>query len=386
MIRPMAVAFGLSTGPVVGLGFARFAYALVLPAMRDELGWSFGTAGQQNTANAVGHLAGAVIAAPIARRIGERRAFLGGLVVTALALLGTAALSDTLGLLVLRVISGTGGSVCFVVGGGLTSRAGLGLSGRRATVLLGVYFAGSGAGVVLSGLVVPVVEAAWGWRAAWLLMGGLGLLVLFAAVPAARAVPPEEKPAATRARRGWPVGRLAALLAAYGLFGTGYIAYMTFIVAYLKQAGAGAGEVTAFWTVLGLAAVAGGFLWGAVLSSVNGGVGTALVLVVLAAGALVPLLSTGAVAAFCSAALFGVAFLNVMTAVTTTARNLLPPARWTPAIAGLTVAFALGQCVGPFVSGLVSDGPGGIKAGLALGFALIVLAALVALTQPRRTA
>ena len=38
----------------------------------------------------------------------------------------------------------------------------------------------------------------------------------------------------------------------------GYIAYMTFIVAYLKQAGAGTTQVSLFWTVLGLAAVAGG--------------------------------------------------------------------------------------------------------------------------------
>jgi len=39
------VALGLAAGPVVALGFTRFAYALLLPAMRADLDWSFATAG-----------------------------------------------------------------------------------------------------------------------------------------------------------------------------------------------------------------------------------------------------------------------------------------------------------------------------------------------------
>ena len=46
-------------GPAVALGLARFAYALLLPAMRADLSWSFADAGAMNTANAVGYLAGA---------------------------------------------------------------------------------------------------------------------------------------------------------------------------------------------------------------------------------------------------------------------------------------------------------------------------------------
>ncbi|MGH3781376.1 MAG: hypothetical protein ACRDRO_12310, partial [Pseudonocardiaceae bacterium] len=40
----LLVALGLAVGPAVALGFARFAYALLLPPMRSSLHWSFATA------------------------------------------------------------------------------------------------------------------------------------------------------------------------------------------------------------------------------------------------------------------------------------------------------------------------------------------------------
>ena len=44
----------LSLGGAVALGFARFAYALLLPAMRADLHWSFTLSGAMNAANALG--------------------------------------------------------------------------------------------------------------------------------------------------------------------------------------------------------------------------------------------------------------------------------------------------------------------------------------------
>jgi hypothetical protein len=38
--RPVWLIIGLSIAPAIGLGICRFAYALVLPGMRDSLDWS----------------------------------------------------------------------------------------------------------------------------------------------------------------------------------------------------------------------------------------------------------------------------------------------------------------------------------------------------------
>jgi predicted MFS family arabinose efflux permease len=77
------IALGLALCPAIAVGLARFAYALLLPVMRADLGWSYALAGGMNTANAAGYLIGAVVAARLSSRLGSHRCFIGGLVVTA---------------------------------------------------------------------------------------------------------------------------------------------------------------------------------------------------------------------------------------------------------------------------------------------------------------
>lgn len=55
-LRPWMVVAGLSLGPAVSNGLARFAYGLILPAMQADLSWNFTGAGRLNTANVAGHL------------------------------------------------------------------------------------------------------------------------------------------------------------------------------------------------------------------------------------------------------------------------------------------------------------------------------------------
>ena len=44
-VTHLGIVAGLAMGPAVGLGLGRFAYALLLPAMRADLGWSYAMAG-----------------------------------------------------------------------------------------------------------------------------------------------------------------------------------------------------------------------------------------------------------------------------------------------------------------------------------------------------
>ncbi|HET9122164.1 MAG TPA: YbfB/YjiJ family MFS transporter, partial [Acidiferrobacteraceae bacterium] len=63
----VGAVWALAMGPAVALGFARFAYALILPAMRSDLGWSLALAGAMNAANGLGYLGGALLAATLGR-------------------------------------------------------------------------------------------------------------------------------------------------------------------------------------------------------------------------------------------------------------------------------------------------------------------------------
>ena len=53
-IAAWRLAVCLSLGSAIALGLARFSYALLLPPMKADLGWTFAQAGALNTANAAG--------------------------------------------------------------------------------------------------------------------------------------------------------------------------------------------------------------------------------------------------------------------------------------------------------------------------------------------
>jgi predicted MFS family arabinose efflux permease len=71
-------ACGLALGAAVSLGITRFAYGVLLPPMRADLGWSYLLAGAMNTANAVGYLVGAMSVPALMRRWGPSAVLLAG--------------------------------------------------------------------------------------------------------------------------------------------------------------------------------------------------------------------------------------------------------------------------------------------------------------------
>ena len=379
----LRIALSLALAPAVAVGLARFAYALLLPPMRANLHWSFATAGVINTANTLGYLLGAVGTSMVIRRYGTRRAFVASLGITVIALLATGSTGNIDVLVILRTVAGASGAVTFISGAGLVAAATSAISPYRATSLLGIYYAGGGAAIVASGLVIPYLLAATSpaddWRWGWVLLGGLGVVAFAIATPVALAQ--AEPPVPPRPDRHWPVRRFVPVLVSYGLFGAGYIAYMTFIVAFLENHGTGPGGITVFWVVLGMASVVGAFAWARLISRLNGGRGLAMVLAVLAVGAILPLISHSPVATIGSALLFGGSFLSVVTAVTVIVRHSLQLHHWTAAIAGLTIAFAVGQSIGPVLAGVLSDGPTGLSVGLSLSVGMILAGLAVALTQ-----
>jgi predicted MFS family arabinose efflux permease len=384
----IGVILGLAMGPAVALGLARFAYALLLPAMCADLGWSFADAGSMNTANAVGYLLGSLTAAPVARHLGDKRVFAAGLVLTALAL-GASGLTASFHLLLaLRLLAGVTGAVSFVLGAGLASAAVTSAHPAHAPTVLGVYFSGNGIGIAVSAVAVPPLLASLGWHAGWLVLGALALAAAFAGWSVLGRIPlPSHE--LSQARGGWSLRFLACALLSYGLFGAGYIAYATFIIAYLRHdMGFSGGAITLFWTLLGLAAVAGAFAWGPVLGRLKGGWGAVATMTLLTTGVALPLLGSDRAGIYLSALLFGGSIMAVVAANMSFVRRAARPHAWTEAMAVMTAAFGAGQCVGPYLSGLLSDGPQGVRAGLWLSAYILLAAILIAALQrePRRQA
>ncbi len=376
----LLTAASLSLAAAVALGLARFSYALLLPPMRADLAWSYFTAGAMNTANAAGYLAGALLAPRLLARLDARRFMLAGVALSAglLALHG-AARADAL-LYAVRFAAGTASAAGFVGGGLLAAR----LAQRapaHAGLVLGVYYGGVGLGIVASALgLPPLLEIpAAGWPGGWVAVGLLSAVFGLAAARGTRSLTAPPTPGASRAAFAWRP--YAFGLAGYGLFGIGYIGYMTFVITLLREQGHAAGTVSAFYALLGVGVVVSSWLWAGLLQRHRGGLPLALLNALLALATALPLLGGPVVAAFASGALFGAVFLSVVASTTALVRHNAEPAAWPAGIAAFTVVFAAGQIVGPSVVGWVADGPGGLERGFALSAAALALGAVLAAFQ-----
>jgi len=390
----LGLAVCISMAAAVSLGMTRFAYALLLPPMRDDLLWSYTLAGAMNTFNAAGYLVGALLTPLVLRRLGAVRVLIGGAFAATAFMAMTGFLTDTAALLFQRFLAGVASAAVFVSGGLLAARLGAHIPSQSG-LLLGVYYGGTGWGIVLSALMVPAslswaqaqaVDHPWSWSW-WFLAGLCALLSMLIALirsPLNRWAP-ESLPSVAATRSAQPAGKawrpwLFALLG-YGCFGVGYIGYMTFVVALLREQGAMPSDITLFYALLGIAVVVSSWVWAGLLNRYRGGQALSILSALLSVATVIPALTAAWPMMMLSGLIFGVVFLSLVASTTAMVKHNLPPEAWASGISAFTVIFALGQIVGPVVVGWIADGEGGLQRGLLFSALALLLGSYFAWQQ-----
>ena len=395
LLRLLALAAVLSLGAAVSLGITRFAYGLLLPTMRADLGWSYTLAGAMNTANAAGYLVGALMTPGLLRRCKATSLMWLGSLLASVFMATSGFFTDAPSLLIQRLLAGVASAWVFIAGGLLAARLGA-LTPKHMGLLLGLYYGGTGLGIALSAVLVPTMLKAaggvpHGWAWAWWALSaaclaatgalawvGRRLLVLFALVA-------NENKAAPHRAFSWR--DFSPAMAGYTLFGMGYIGYMTFVVALIKEQGATPGFITLFYALLGMAVMVSPLVWARLLDRSKGGQALALLNGLLGCGAVLPAITNAWPLVLLSGVLFGGVFLSVVASTTALVRHNLPHSLWATGISAFTTVFAAGQIVGPAAVGLIADAVGagsdlaGLQRGLIFSAVALWLGALVAVQQ-----
>jgi predicted MFS family arabinose efflux permease len=292
-------AAALALGAAISLGLARFSYALLLPPMRADLGWSYFTAGAMNTFNAAGYLVGALLLPRALARFDARTLLLAGGFGTALVLAAHGLVRSDAWLYSLRALAGVCSAATFATGGLLAARLGQ-APGAKPALVLGLYYGGTGLGIIASALIVPPLS----WPGAWVALAMAALLGSGAGGAGTRSWLRRRRlrrrAARVSARATSPSACSATLM-----FGLGYIGYMTFIVTLLREQGVGGAVIVAFYVLLGAGVIASSWLWAPLLQRYRGGQPLAVLDALLAVATLLPVLSAHPVAVFASGALFG---------------------------------------------------------------------------------
>lgn len=299
-----------------------------------------------SAANGLGYLLGALVTAAVVRRWGTAAAFRVGMALTAVSLAATAASGAYPALLAARTAAGAAGAVVFVTGGVIASR----VAARAASSSpITVYFAGTGLGIVVSGVGIPALGEHW--RLAWVGLAVAAALATVASWGAASTGEDAHAAAAGRAR----VRPLWGAALAYLLFAAGYITYITFLSAYLADQHASLRQVVLTWTALGLAVVAAPVLWSRPTAEWAATRALATLLAILAGGAALALAAPTPPVILASAIIYGATFMGVPAAITALIKGNVPPADWTATLAAFTTVFAAGQTAGPWIAGVVAD-------------------------------
>jgi predicted MFS family arabinose efflux permease len=381
-MHPAWLILIVSLAPTIGLGIGRFAYSLVLPDMRDSLQWSYSAAGFMNTVNAVGYLAGALVASRMIRRFGLPKTVRWGTLAAVLSLALCALTGNFIVLSVARLLAGLGAAGGFVGGAALAATIAQSRP-ERANFLLSLFYAGPGLGILSSGLVAPFVLQAFGPGSWWIVWWALTLLSAVLILPLLLAPLDASAGIASTAPIEFHIRPVLIYLIGYFLFGAGYIAYMTFMIAYVRDGGGGAAAQSTFWSLIGISAFFTPWVWRRVLALDRGGLTTTIILGVNAIGAALPIFGHSPVLLAISALVFGIAFFAVVGSTTAFVRFNYPPSAWPTAIAAMTISFGIGQTLGPLVVGAITDAMGSLSFALNVSAAMLAVGAILSAFQKK---
>lgn len=343
--NPLWLAVGGLLAMAAGIGVGRFVYTPILPPMVEALGLTKSEAGLIASANFVGYLAGALLAA--VRLPGSRRAWLiGALAVNAIGLAAMASTDSLVLFLATRFVAGLVSAIVLIFASALVLDR-LVRAGRGG--LSAVHFAGVGIGIAASAALVAMSHD---WRGMWLASGAMALVAGLAVLVL---VPPDQPGPAVAAggpRQPVPPG-FAALAIAYGLFGFGYIITATFIVAMVRAEPSIAGLEPYIWVMFGLSAAPSVALWTALASRWGIRRSFAVAAAVEAAGIALSALWITTATVIAASVLVGGTFMGLTALGLIAAREGGGDPR--RRIALMTAAFSLGQILGPAFAGVLYD-------------------------------
>ncbi|MBI2162854.1 MAG: YbfB/YjiJ family MFS transporter [candidate division NC10 bacterium] len=352
------------------LGFARFGYTMILPGMKEGLQLTYAETGWLATGNFVGYLVASLIAGLVASRWPPRGLILIALSCLVIGLGATSLVSGFPSALAARTFTGLASGAVYIPAMALPT---LWFAPHRRGLGTGIQTGGSGLGLVLSGLLIPVIlrwSGPEGWRHAWLLLailvGVVWILVLallrnrpeeIGQLPyGASGAPPPPPAGPARWREVFANPGLWVLGAIYACFGFSYVIYATFFAAYLvKEGGLSPAAAGQLWGLIGVLSIPSGILWGALADRIGKRFGLAIVFGLHAACFATFALARGTTGFLSSAILFGLTAWSIPAIMAAAVGDYARTSLAAAALGFITIIFGVGQAIGPPIAGGLAD-------------------------------
>lgn len=372
----IVIFMGLLT-TIAAHGFGRMSYTIILPAMKDGLGFNYTQLGLLGTGNFIGYLTMAIIGGFLAARFGTRIVITFALCLMGITMILTGMAQSFGAAFAMRLLTGLGNGASFVPAMALGSAW---FAIHKRGFASGIVSGGIGAGTLIAGLVVPPILSAFGssgWRYSWYILGAAVLLISGIVLIFIRSRPEEKglgqvgaaetKVDSESSKKGKSVSSLQwkqvytmpaiwYLGIVYFFYGLSYIIYIVFFAAYLvKEVGLSQEWAGGLWAMVGGLSIFCGIIWGGISDRIGRGNGAALAYLTLAISYIIYAVIKIKFGFFLSAIVFGLTAWSIPTIMAAAAGDIVGP-RLAPAGLGfVTLFFGIGQALGPWVGGKLAD-------------------------------
>ena len=378
------------------IGLARYAYTMLLPSMQVGLGLPDDRMGFIGTGNFCGYLMSVILAPRLIRSFKPRAVITAGLALITLSMAGIGLSCGFLIPLFLYFLVGIGTGLANIPTMALISywfRSDQ--RGKAAGLMIG----GNGAAIVLAGILVPFLNRSFGtggWRAGWLLLGAIALIVTILAAwlvrnhPSDKGLEPLGNASPTSIDQMIPHEKRGdgALLVRLGLlylaFGATFMVFGTFIVTTMvREYGFSESKAGIYWSWSGFLSLFSGVIFGMLSDKIERKQGLALVFVVQSAAYLLAGFKPEGIGLIVAIALYGLALFAVPAIMAAAVGDYLGLPRAAAAFSTITIFFATGQTIGPAVAGIIGRTTGSFTDAYLLAGLITASAAVFAFFLPK---
>lgn len=341
---------------VVVMVFARLAFGLILPGMREGLELSYRQAGSLGTAMALGYLSLVLYAGILAAKRGGRFTVLLGIAFATAGFIGLSLVDSYLPALMLMALLGFGTAFGFTP---LISLVSAWFPEKRGQVI-GFMVSGVGFGMLLAGYLVPLIVGLFdpgGWRQVWLCFAAGGTVAFVLALWLLRNPPhPDSEPDEPVDRRSvYRNPHVITVGLLYGIIGLIYMIQFVFMYSFALESGLSETEAGDLTSLMGALAALSGPLWG----WLGDRYGRALALLISSASALVgfatPAISPDYAGFLAHYLIIGLTMNGMFISILAISSERVTLRQAPVAVSFITVFFASGQLIGPVVAGTLIE-------------------------------
>ena len=334
----------------IAVGIGRFSYTPILPYMISELNLTTTEAGLIASSNYLGYLLGSLI--PIFPQFPKniRSIFIYSIFISIISLFAMGLTNTFEVFILIRFIHGIFSAFVLILGTSLI----VSHVQKKGKIFLGTaHFSGVGLGMALSAIVVSYLGFLnFTWNELWFSIGILAIILSLQIIkftPIQKAEVKYNLKSKNKTSLGFSL-----ITISYGLYGFGYVAFGTFI-STMSRLTPGLEKTEPYvWFVVGVTGIPSVFFWNWFGSKIGNDIGLFLANLILGLGVLFSVLINNEFGIFISCILFGLSFVPITSMCLLEGQKRFSGS-FIVSTAILTFSFSIGQMIGPYLSGLLTD-------------------------------